>query len=232
MSGQAIEVKTRQQFGTNANKRLRMEGLIPGIVYGQGKESIPIAVDPRRIKEILSSDSGGNTIFRLQMSEGEQVFKLDMMLRDIQVDPVSDDLLHVDFMRLDMSVAIQVKVPVELIGTAIGVKTQGGRLDFIHRELNIECMPVDIPDSIEIDVNEMEIGDSVRVKDLVKDEKLTFLDSDDMVMLVLSQPKLVEEDEPEDELAEGEEPAEGAEGETAEGAEPEGEEKKKEEKKK
>lgn len=226
MTGQAIEVKARQTFGSNANRRLRKEGLIPGVVYGQGKESIAIAVDPRRIKEILGSASGGNTIFRLQMSEGEQVFSLDMMLRDIQVDPTTDGLLHVDFMRLDMSAAIQVKVPLELLGTAKGVKEQGGRLDFIHRELNIECLPADIPDSVTFDVAEMEIGDSVRVKDLTLGERMTFLDSDEMVVLVLNQPKMVVEEEEEEELAEGEEAAAEGEGEKTEAPAAEGEEKK------
>ncbi len=226
MTGQAIEVKARQTFGSNANRRLRKEGLIPGVVYGQGKESIAIAVDPRRIKEILSSASGGNTIFQLQMSEGEQVFSLDMMLRDIQVDPTTDGLLHVDFLRLDMATAIQVKVPLELLGTAKGVKEQGGRLDFIHRELNIECLPADIPDSVTVDVAEMEIGDSVRVKDLTLGERMTFLDSDEMVVLVLNQPKMVVEEEPEEELAEGEEAAPDGEGEKTEAPAAEGEEKK------
>lgn len=207
MTGQEIEVRSRQTFGSNANRRLRKEGLIPGIVYGQGKESISIAVDPRRIKEILGSSSGGNTIFRLQMSEGEQVFKLDMMLRDIKVDPVTDALLHVDFMRLDMSAKIQVQIPIELVGTSKGVKEQGGRLDIIHRELNVECLPVDIPDNISYDVSEMVIGDTVRLADLVLDEKLTFLDEKSMVLLVLSEPKMVEEEEPE-----AEEPVEGEEG--------------------
>jgi len=235
MSGQAIEVKSRQTFGSNANNRLRKEGLIPGIVYGQGKESIPIAVDPRRIKEILSSASGENTIFRLQMSEGEQVFKLDMMLRDIQVDPVSDALLHVDFMRLDMSAKIQVKVPLELLGTPRGVKEQGGRLEFINRELLVECLPSEIPDNVQADVAEMMIGDSIRVKDLTLDENLDFLDDESMVMVVLQAPKMVEEEEPEEELAEGEEAAaegEGAEKADAEAPATEGEEKKEKKEKK
>lgn len=226
MIGQEIEVRPRQAFGSNANRRLRKEGLIPGIVYGQGKESISIAVDPRRITEILGSASGGNTIFRIQMNEGEQVFSLDMMLRDIQVDPVTDALLHVDFMRLDMSVMIQVKVPVELLGSAKGVKEQGGRLDFIQRELNIECMPTDIPDSITHEVSEMEIGDSVRVKDLTLGERMTILDKEDMVVLVLNAPKMVVEDEPEEELAEGEEADAEGEGEKKEAPAAEGEEKK------
>jgi len=207
MSGQAIEVKARQAFGTNANRRLRKEGLIPGIVYGQNKESIPIAVDPRRIEEILGSASGSNTIFRLAMLEGEQEFTLDMMLRDVQVDPVTEELLHVDFLRLDMSARLQVKVPLELLGTARGVKEQGGRLEFINRELLLECMPGDIPDNIPVDVSEMEIGDQVRVQDLKLDEKLNCLEKETMVLLVLNAPKKVEEEEPEEELLEGEEPA-------------------------
>jgi large subunit ribosomal protein L25 len=226
MTGQEIEVKARHNFGSNANRRLRKEGLIPGIVYGQGKESISISVDPRLIMEILGSASGGNTIFRIQMSEGEQVFKLDMMLRDVQVDPVTDALLHVDFMRLDMSAKIQVKVPVELVGTAKGVKEQGGRLDFIQRELNIECLPVDIPDSITYDVTDLEIGDSVRVKDLAVGEKFTILDKESMVVLVLNAPKMVVEAAPGDELAEGAETAAAGGGEKTDTPAAVGEEKK------
>lgn len=226
MTGQEIEVEARQTFGSNANRRLRKEGLIPGIVYGQGKESISISVNPRRIMEILGSASGGNTIFRIQMSEGEQVFTLDMMLRDIQVDPVTDALLHVDFMRLDMSARIQVKVPVELVGLSKGVKEQGGRLDFIQRELNIECLPVDIPDSITYDVTDMEIGDSVRVKDLTMGENMTILDKESMVVLVLNAPKMVVEEEPGEELAEGVEAAADGEGAKTEAPAADGEEKK------
>lgn len=233
MTGQAIEVKARQTFGSNANRRLRKEGLIPGIVYGQGKESISIAVDPRRIKEILGLASGGNTIFRLQMSEGEQVFNLDMMLRDIQVDPVTDALLHVDFLRLDMTAVIEVQVPVDFTGAAKGVREQGGRLEFINRVLNVECLPTDIPDCIAHDVTEMEIGHSVRVKDLAVGENLTVLDEENMVLLVLTEPKMVEEVEPEEEeLLEGEEGAEEGEEKKTDAPDAESEEKKEKKEKK
>jgi len=202
MAEQVIDVRNRVEFGGNVSRRIRASGMIPAIVYGQGKETIAISVDPRSIEEIRRSSGGQNTIIRLNMVEGEQVFKLHMMLKEVQVDPVTEELLHVDFYRLDMSKSIEVRVPVRLEGESLGVKEEGGMLDFINRELNISCLPDNIPDFIQADIGELMVGDNLRVKDVEVAEGVTILDKEEMVLMVIHAPKLPEEEEPEEELEE------------------------------
>jgi len=167
-----VEADPREDFGKGAARRLRRSGFIPGVVYGGGGSSIPVAVDPRRITEILHSESGHNAIFTLEI-KGKAPARV--MLREWQVEPVQGDLLHVDMVRVARDVKIKVKVPVRVTGEAKGVKLQGGIFDFVLREVELECLPDDIPEHITADVTELTVGHNLRVADLAMNPNVKVL---------------------------------------------------------
>jgi large subunit ribosomal protein L25 len=148
-----------------------MGGKIPAVVYGAGKESQPVTVDPRHVLRILHSDTGHNTIFDLSMDGAAT----KAMIVDWQYEPIKGHLLHIDLKRIAMDKALRVSVPIELQGVPIGVKTDGGILEQILREVEIECLPGDIPSHIDVDVSELTFGKILRVADLPHNEKLKFL---------------------------------------------------------
>jgi large subunit ribosomal protein L25 len=167
-----VEAEPREDFGSNVARRLRHAGRIPAVVYGGGGPAIPIVVDPRKISEILHSESGHNAIFTLDI-RGKAPARV--MLRDWQVDPVHGDLLHVDMVRVARDTRLKLKVPVHVTGEAKGVKVQGGIFEFVLREVEIECLPDDIPDHIAVDVTELTIGRNLRVAELPVGEKVKVL---------------------------------------------------------
>lgn len=167
-----VEADPREDFGKNASRRLRHDGRIPAIVYGAGGPAIPVTVDPRKIADILHSEAGHNAIFTLEI-RGKAPARV--MLRDWQVDPLAGSLLHVDMVRVARDAKLKVKVPVQVTGEAKGVKTQGGVFEFLLREVEVECLPDDIPDHLVIDVTELLIGKTLRVADLPVSDKITVL---------------------------------------------------------
>jgi large subunit ribosomal protein L25 len=170
--GLSVEAEPREDFGKNASRRLRHAGRIPGVIYGGGGPAIPVSVDPRKISQILHSESGHNAIFSLEI-KGKAPARV--MLRDWQVDPLHGDLLHVDMVRVARDAKLKVKVPVHITGEAKGVKVQGGIFEFLLREVEVECLPDDIPDHITVDVTELLIGRNLRVADLPVGEKVKVL---------------------------------------------------------
>ncbi len=167
-----VEADPREDFGKGAARRLRRSGRIPGVVYGGGGSSIPVVVDSQKILNVLRSESGHNAIFTLEI-KGKAPARV--MLREWQVEPVYGDLLHVDMVRVSRDVKLRVKVPVQIAGEAQGVKLQGGVLDFVLREVEVECLPDDIPDQLTADVTELTIGRNLRVSDLPVDAKIKIL---------------------------------------------------------
>lgn len=158
-----IEAELREEFGKNAARRLRRSGRIPAVVYGEHGPSIPVAVDPRKILQILRSESGHNAIFTLDI-RGKAPSRV--MLREWLEDPVDGELLHVDMVRVARDTKLKIKVPVHVTGEPKGVKVQGGVFEFILREVEIECLPEDIPEYLTVDVTELTIGKNLRVSDL------------------------------------------------------------------
>ena len=199
---QASLVATKRETrGKNEARRLRVSGHIPAVVYGgPAKESIPVSVDPKELLRILYSDSGVNTLIDLELAGGDSS---QVLVKDFQLDPVSSELLHVDFYRLAMDKAITVMVPVTLTGEAIGVKQQGGLLDFVNREIQVECMPTEIPENIKVDIQELNIGDGVRVRDVVEGVIWKPISELDTLLVHVTPPKVEEEPEEEEALAEG-----------------------------
>ena len=157
--------------GKNEARRLRASGRIPAVVYGAKKNAVAVSVDPKQISRILHSESGHNTIFDLS-ANGEST---KAMIVDWQHDPLSGKLLHIDLKRIAMDVKMRVSVPIHLVGEAPGVKTQGGLMDQVLREVEIECLPGDIPSHIDADVSHLEFGHVLRVADLPHGGKIKFI---------------------------------------------------------
>jgi len=169
-------------------KKLREQSLIPGIVYGKAKESIAVAVSPKEITTILRSATGENTLFDLDL-EGK---RRKVILKEYQLEPVKGQILHADFYEVALDRALEVKVHVELQGTPVGVKVQGGILDFVTRELEVECLPADIPEKIVADVTHLEMGKHLRVSELTAPPKVKILTAPDVVVVHVVAPRAEE----------------------------------------
>jgi len=180
-----VEATRRGEFGKNSNRRLRSTGRIPAVIYGRGLDPVPVTVDPRDVSRILHSDTGRNTIFKLNIEGTSR----DVLIRDFQLDPVRDSLVHADFQAIAMDQTMTFQVPVEMIGDAKGVKAAGGTLDLVMRTIEVECLPGDVPQNIAVEVEALQIGDSVRVRQLKVDEtKVKILSEPDLVVLTVSAP--------------------------------------------
>lgn len=164
------------KFNKNHARRLRVSGVIPAVVYGAQQPSVAVTVDPKQIRRILHSESGHNTIFDLNItgSTGDGV-ATKVMVVDWQNDPIKGNLIHIDMKRIAMDKAMRVQVPIQLTGVPVGVKTQGGVLDQVLREITVECLPADIPGHIDADVSELAFGMILRVGDLPHGGKLKFI---------------------------------------------------------
>ena len=193
-----LEATKRSTKGKNEARRLRAAGKIPAVLYGAQKvgDSLPplaVAVDPKPFLRILHSKSGLNTLITFKV-EGEKDSRV--LVRGVQLDPVSHHLLHADFYRVNMDRKITVTVPVQLHGEPRGVKTDGGVLDFVHREIELECLPAEIPNSIDIDVSNLGIGDAIHVRDVATSQAWTPLSDLDMMLVHVVTVKVVEEAAP------------------------------------
>src|ERR1700754_263298 len=164
------------KFNKNAARRVRVAGKIPAVVYGAGQDAVAVSVDPKIITKILHSDSGHNTIFDLNV-EGAAVVKA--MIVDWQHEPSKGKLLHIDLKRIAMDKAMRVSVPIQLVGIPVGVKSQGGILEHVLREAEIECLPGDIPSHLDVDVSNMELHGLIHVSDLPHSGSIKFLDDED-----------------------------------------------------
>jgi large subunit ribosomal protein L25 len=185
-----LEATPRTSRGKNEARRLRASGKIPAVLYGgEPAGGTPIAVDPKVLMRILHSDTGVNTLINLKTSATAQV---RVLVREYQLDPVTSHLLHVDFYRVAMDKKLKVTVPVVVRGEAPGVKQQGGVLDFVHREVDVECLPADIPEHIEVDVSGLMVGQAVRVRDVAVNVKWTPVSESDMMLVHVIMPKIEE----------------------------------------
>ena len=188
-----LEVVKRDGRGKNEARRLRAGGRVPGVVYGTRKsgkapEGVPVAVDPKAVLRILHSESGANTLITLKLDGTES----RVMVKEYQLDPVTSALLHADFYQLAMDRAITVTVPVAIRGESKGVKLQAGLLDFVTREIQVQCLPADIPEHIDIDVTELMLHDAIRVRDLGEHPKWKALSDPDTMLVHIVVPKVEE----------------------------------------
>jgi large subunit ribosomal protein L25 len=170
-----VEGKIREGRGKGPARRTRLTGMVPAVLYGAKKESISLSVNAKQVARILRSESGHNTIFSVQVAGGAQE---NAMLKDWQVDPVTNALLHVDLFRIAMDVRMRVRVPVHTFGEPEGVKLQGGIFEMVTREVEVECLPGDIPEEFKMDVSALTIGKQLRAGDLPVDPKKVKLVTD------------------------------------------------------
>jgi large subunit ribosomal protein L25 len=199
-----LEAVRRDRFGRNEAGRMRREGKIPAVLYGEARQAEPLAVDPKALFRILHSQSGVNTLIALKVDGASDV---KVLVKEYQVDPVEHKLLHADFYRVAMDKVLRVTVPVHLAGEAKGVKAQGGVVDFVHRDIVIEVLPADIPEHITVDVTELMLHDGVRVRDLPTGGKWKPLSEPDMLIVHVIAPKVEEEPAPADAAAAAATPA-------------------------
>jgi large subunit ribosomal protein L25 len=216
MAGERIrlEVQEREQRGTRVSRRLRKDGIIPGVLYGRGNKPHPICVPERDLRRVLTGDHGLHAILDVVL-EGQKSTHASI-LKDYQVDPIRGKIEHFDLQEVRLDQPIQSDVVIELIGESVGTKA-GGVLSQVNREVRVEALPMEMPDRLELDISAMEIGDTLRLSDLPAREGVTFLDDPETVLANVTVPTRVEEPEPEE--VEGEEGEEGVEGEVAEGEE-------------
>ncbi len=186
-----LEAVKRDRFGKNEAGRMRREGHVPSVLYGGTKDeagkpqATPIAVSPKELSRILHSESGANTLITLKL--GDDSWRV--MVKDYQLDPVTHHLLHADFYRVAMDRMLKVTVPIVLRGEAPGVKQQGGLLDFVHREIEVECLPADIPENIEVDVSGLMLNQALRLRDITESMKWKPVSETDIMIVHVVAPK-------------------------------------------
>jgi large subunit ribosomal protein L25 len=174
---EVVVAKPREgKFNKNAARRVRFAGKIPAVLYGPGHDPVAIEVDPKQISRILFSETGHNTIFDVQVT-GQSAAKA--MIVDWQREPIKDQLIHIDMKRIALDKALRVKVRVKLLGIPVGVKASGGILDQVLREVEIECLPADIPANIAVDVSNLEMFQSLRVSGLPQSDSIKILNAQD-----------------------------------------------------
>ena len=191
-----LQAERRQGRGKNEARRLRASGRIPAVVYGTEKgKAVEIAVDPKTLLRILHSESGVNTLIGLSGLDSGHATRV--LVKEYQVDPIDHRLLHADFYAVAMDKAITVTVPITLNGEPKGVKQQGGIVDFVSREIEVECLPGDIPEHIDVDISELMMHQGVRVRDLAQDGKWKPISDPDMMIVHVVTLKAEEEPAPE-----------------------------------
>lgn len=198
----------RSEFGKNAARRIRREGNIPAILYGLKTDNIALTLNKKDIFKILKSETGENTLFKIKLDKEQR----DVMIKEVQQDVVSDEVQHIDLIQIALDKAIRVMVPVVLTGDAVGVKAEGGFVDFSTRELEVECLPSDIPEHIDVDISDLHLHQSYKVEDLPEREGVTYTMEENTVIAMIqasaAEEEFVEDVEEEEEeiMGEGEQP--------------------------
>jgi len=184
-----VKSEKREGLGSNAARRLRAQGFVPAVLYGESMASAALVLSKKDIDHILRLESGENTIFKVAVGAAAY----DVMIKELQVDPATDELLHLDLIRISMDKPIRVTVPVVHQGEPIGVKTEGGFVDFVTREVEVECLPRDIPESLGIDISELHIHQSFKVEGMAAPAGIKVLTEPGTVLVLISLPHKEEE---------------------------------------
>ena len=184
-----IKGMKREGFGKNASRRLRREGKVPAVLYGGKMSNTHLALDKKDIFSILRSESGENTIFKTSF-DSESV---DTMIKEVQIDPVRDEILHIDLIKIALDKAVKVYVPVVVKGEAVGVKAEGGFVDLVLREVEIECLPQDIPEQIGVDISLLHLHQSIKVQDVPPPAGVKIVSEPNAVVVLIEAPTKEEE---------------------------------------
>ena len=214
----ALAAQSRTETGKGVARSLRRQALIPAVFYGPAVDPVPLILQSRDLEKLITTGAGENILIDLNIEDGKSTQSHRAMIKDIQVDPVKQNILHVDLYAISMDKKISVEVPITLTGTALGVSEEGGILQQVSRTLEISCLPDRIPEAFELEVTALAIGDSLHVSDLEIPEGVDVLAEDELTIASVVPPTKVEEIEPEvlEEEEEGEEVDEEAEAETKE----------------
>ncbi len=201
-----IKAEKRNVFGKNASRRLRRSGMIPVILYGAKDDNVPLTLEKKDLFQILKAETGENTVFEVSYNSETR----NAMIKELQRNPVTDEILHADLIQIAMDKVVRVSVPVVTVGESVGVKTEGGFVDFITREIEIECLPKDIPEHIEIDISELHLRQSFKVGEVTVPDEITLVSDPDSILVHIEVPTKEEEIEVEEEeeelIGEEEEP--------------------------
>jgi large subunit ribosomal protein L25 len=193
-----LEATARDTFGKNEARRTRRDGRVPAVLYGEGKDATPIAVEPKALLKILHSESGANTLIALKLAGAGDT---RVLVKEYQLDPVTHHVLHADFYKIAMDKMLRLTIPVIVKGEPKGVKQQGGILEFIRREIEIECLPADIPENVEVDVSELMLHQGVRVRDISTGVKWKPISDAELMLVHVIMPKAEEVAAPADAAA-------------------------------
>ena len=204
MSEHVLHVKTRESTGKEYAKKMRRQGKIPGVFYAHNEKSVPVLFDEREIMKTLTSSEVGLVDIQIGKKQARKA-----IFKEIQTDPIKQNLVHVDVMGVKLEDKVNISVPIHIIGEAVGIKEQGGIIHNYMREIEVSCLPLDIPEYIDIDVSGLNVGDSINISDLAV-ENVTFVDDLEQPIVSIIIPKVVKE-EVEEEIEELEEGAEGEE---------------------
>jgi large subunit ribosomal protein L25 len=185
-----VEVQPRPDRGKNANRRCRRAGMLPAVIYGANESPLTVGLSPRRLEEVLHLETGRNTIFTVALAGQDQ--KGAVMIKELQRDPVSDALLHVDLIRVQLDKSVTVRVPIRLLGVPEGVKAEGGVIEFVLREVEVECLPGDIPEHFDVDVSALQVNQHVSVAVLPVSDKVKILDDPEGIVAIVVPPRAEE----------------------------------------
>ena len=209
-----IKTKTRTKTGNGPARRLRMSGQIPAVLYGPKTETVLLSVNKSDLELLFKKGGIGQVVLNLVIQKNGETTTRPAMIKELQTHPVSRNFIHIDFYEIKMDQKITAKIPVVTTGIAKGIEL-GGVLQIIRRELEVECLPLEVPESIEIDISDLDVGDSIHVGKIRLESELEFLEDDNYTVVTVLTPKLEEEEPEEEEEVEGEE-AEKEDGETPE----------------
>jgi large subunit ribosomal protein L25 len=198
-----IELKTniRATVGNGPARRLRQAGQIPAVLYGPKTESVLLSVNKSDLDLALKKGRSGQIILNLVVQDNGETYTRPAMIKELQLHPVSRNYLHIDFYEINLDRKITLGIPIVTVGSSVGVE-RGGILQIIRRELEVECLPFEVPESIEIDITDLDMGDSIHVKDISMDGEVELLGESNLTVLTVLSPKLEEEPEEEEELEE------------------------------
>lgn len=221
-----IKVSKRKKVGTGPSRRLRVKGEIPGVIYGSDIEATPIKIDLAQWKEIIKAQESGKKLMELSIKGDRKKKSYNIMIKEVQRHPITRDVLNVDFHSISLKEKVRASIPIVFVGESIGVKEESGILEHHLRAVDVECLPKDIPEHFDLNIDNLKIGDVLRVSDIKKEEEIEILLDPDDVILLIAVPSI---EEIEEEVVEEEEEIIGAEKEKPEVIGEEKEEEKEEE---
>jgi large subunit ribosomal protein L25 len=190
MTEATIEVQRRERTGKGENRRLRVAGIVPAVLYGADRDPVAIQVPRKTVLDLFKAGGHENRIFLLKLTGTDQT--RHAMVRDLQVDPMTNEISHLDFQRIAMDQKLRVHVRIELVGTPYGVKTESGLLDFVTRELEVECMPSAIPSEIKVDISELRVEQHMEARELTLPEGVEYVGSPDAVIVSIKHARVEE----------------------------------------